>query len=350
MTAALVVSYQAPAGMMADLLASLPGPPVLAEVLVVDNGSTEREGLAAAEDAGARVLRMPRNQGFSAAVNRGMEELAGHEFVLVLNFDLVLEPGAVEAMVEVAEARPGLAGVAPKILLHDHPGHIDAVGTQVHPGMLAANRGIGQPDLGQFDAVEPVMGLCFGAALVRTKAFRAVGPMWEPYFLYFEDVDWCWRARLAGWSFATAPAASAVHRHSWLLRQRPTADKYAWVQSNLLLAIARLLEPGKALLETVRRWRQLRLRARAEPALALATRQVLRRWLRLLPAALASRAGTQRARVVPDSLLFAFSEGHEGCFDDAGYAPLEGRRPAAAARGWLWTLGWQDADREAALE
>lgn len=345
---ALIVAYEAPANLLAALLESLP-PTAVDEVLVVDNHSTRQDGLEAAREQGATILPMGRNAGFPAAVNAGFAALARHDWVLVLNFDIHLLPGAVEALVAAGESHPKVAAVAPKILLYDHPGHLDAVGTQVHPGFLASNRGIGQPDLGQFDAVEPVAGVCFGAALIRRSAWEEVGGMWEPYFLYYEDVDWCWRARLGGWLILSAPEAGAVHRHSWLLRTKPTAAKYIWVQSNLLLAIARLLEPGRALRETVRRLRQLRLRARAEPSLARASRSLVWRWLGLLPKALASRRSTQAGRQVSDALLFAFAEGHRGCFDDAGYRPLAGPEPEAVALAWRYTLGWEEGDRERAL-
>ena len=345
--AALVVAFEAPQDLMEALLDSLP--PLVAKVLVVDNGSKRQDGLAAARSRGAQVLGMGKNAGFPAAVNAGFRVLSPHDWVLVLNFDIRLLPGAVAAMVAVGESHPRVAAVAPKILLHDYPGHLDALGTQVHPGFLASNRGIGQPDLGQFDAVEPVMGACFGAALIRRCAWEEVGALWEPYFLYYEDVDWCWRARLRGWLLLSCPEAGVIHRHSWLLRDKPTATKYVWVQCNLLLAIARLLEPARALRETWRRLRQLRLRARAEPALAKATKELVRRWLCLLPVALASRRLTQAGRLLPDSLLFAFSEGHRGSFDDAAYRPLDGPAPEAAALGWRYTLCWQDADRERAL-
>ncbi|MBC8514437.1 glycosyltransferase family 2 protein [bacterium] len=344
--AALIVSYEAPAHLIKDLLDSLRHEP-LTRVLVVDNASEDDGGVSLAQERGAEILSLPTNRGFGAAVNAGMA-LLDEEWVLVLNFDITAQRGAVNALLRAA-THPKIASIAPKILLFDHPKHLDCVGTQVHPGFLAANRGIGQPDLGQFDANEPILGSCFGAAFINRKAFQDVGDLWAPYFLYYEDIDWCWRARIKGWTILSAPQSTFVHRHSWHLRHKPTAEKYYWVQSNLLLALVRLGEPKRAILEILRRIKALLHRASKEPDLRGATLRLLIRFVSLFPKAVASRFTTQKGRVVSDGMLFAFSEGHRGCFDDTGYSPLQGDLPRRSAHAHRWSLYGNDGDKETAL-
>ncbi len=349
-TAALVITYNAPEKILKSLLKSIKNQKEIKRILIVDNNSTKRKGLDYLENQKIEIKKMKKNKGFSAAVNKGMEILSNMNHVLILNFDIILKKNSVKEMLSILDSKSKIAAIAPKMYLYDYPEHFDSVGTIIHPGLIAANRGIGQPDIGQFDKPEPVFGSCFGCTLISTQAFKDVGNLWEEFFLYYEDVDWCWRARLKGWIFMTAPSAKIIHHHSFLLKEEPSSFKYHYIQSNLLLSIVRLLEPMKVLKELVKRTKQLVNRARVEKGMRKVTLYLFFRFLKLLIPALISRFNIQKKRVVRDSVLFSFSEGHSGCFSDTEYKPLDSALPESLALYQKWTLTLSEKDKRRAYE
>jgi len=349
-TAALVVTYNAPEKIIKTLIKSIKEQKEIRKILIVDNNSKKTSGLNYLESQKIEIIKMKKNKGFSAAVNMGMKTLSKMDYVLILNFDIIIKKDSVKNMLSIFDSQSNIAAIAPKMYLYDHPGHFDSVGTVVHPGLIAANRGIGQPDIGQFDKSEPIFGSCFGCTLMSTQAFRSVGELWENFFLYYEDVDWCWRARLKGWIFMTAPSAKIIHHHSFLLKNEPSIFKYHYIQSNLLLSIVRLLEPMKALKELGKRTKQLINRSRAEKEMREVTFYLFIRFLKLLVPALISRFKIQKTRIVKDSVLFGFSEGHSGCFSDTEYKPLENNLPKTLALYQKWTLTFLEKDKRRADE
>ena len=194
-------------------------PPV--EVVVVDNGSTDgtSQYLAAAFPT-VGVVRSERNLGFAAGANLGIRATSG-EWVATLNNDTVPDRDWLAAMLAAADAaerrgeRVGM--VAATLLRWDAPGVIDSAGICVDRAGIAWDRRAGRP-VGVADDPddrnEPLLGPCAGAALYRRTFLDDVGAFEESFFLYLEDVDLAWRARLAGWTCAAAPDARVLHRHS----------------------------------------------------------------------------------------------------------------------------------------
>jgi len=118
--------------LLADALESLERQTVEHDVIVVDNGSTDGTAeLVAERFPRVRVLRLDENLGFGRAVNRGVE-LVETPVVVLLNNDVVCEPGFVERMVEpFADADVGM--VAGVLLQHDAPELVDSAGIELDP-------------------------------------------------------------------------------------------------------------------------------------------------------------------------------------------------------------------------
>lgn len=91
---------------------------------------------------------------------------------------------------------------------------VNSAGTVLTPDGYAADRGFGLADDGQFDSPAEVFGGCGAALALRMAAVRDVGPFDEDWFLYYEDVDLCWRLRRRGWIVHYAPDAVVRHQHS----------------------------------------------------------------------------------------------------------------------------------------
>lgn len=315
----------------------LAGSDVRVEVLVVDNASVEDPQAAdrvAAEHAPlVRSVRMDRNHGFAGGVNRGVALTAG-SMVLLLNDDAVLMPGALGEAVRVLRAAPDdVVAVALKMLLASDPFVLDGVGIAVNERGEAFNRGLGQPDVGQYDASEDCLGPCFGAALIRRSAFGpdVVGPLNESFFLYYEDVEWSWRASLAGWRTVTAPLAVVRHDMSASARETGAAaapertDGYAFkhrfIERNLLASVAHCFEGRRALAIWARRWPALakgRITGEFPKASGGAAWDAALR----LPRTLRRRRAVQSRRRRPDAEVIAFSVGERTFFDPVRYRPV----------------------------
>lgn len=152
-----------------------------------------------------RVLEMPSNVGFGAAVNAGV--LAGSSDVVVLvNDDVELEPGALAALVRPFDD-PAVGMVAGLTTLPGS-GRVDGFGIELDVTLAPYNRMRGEP-VGHAGGV--LLGPSGGLAAYRRDAFERAGGFDERLFAYGEDVDLALRLRLAGWGAAAAADARGVH-------------------------------------------------------------------------------------------------------------------------------------------
>ncbi len=156
---------------------------------------------ALAQVPGTEVVALEANVGFAAAANLGMELGlgAGCEWLMLLNNDATADAECLEACLAEATASPKIAVAGPAVRITDRPEELWFAGG-VHSHRLAYTRHRG---LGAAAAAPPpssdtdyVSGCC---AVVSAAAWREIGPFQEDYFLYYEDVEWCERARAAGW-------------------------------------------------------------------------------------------------------------------------------------------------------
>jgi hypothetical protein len=222
---AVIVNYKSRTEVLeclATLAADTAG--LAAEVVVVDNDSRDGTGAALAERFPAvRFVQNTENVGFARAVNQGIRATAG-EFVLLLNPDCLVRPGAIPALLEHLRARPRAAIAGPRIVNSDgsleysaraFPDHLTflfnrySLLTRLFPGNPFSRRYLLTDwDHASVREVDWMSGACL---MVRRAAIEQVGPMDEAFFMFNEDVDWCRRMRLAGWANIYVPDAVVVH-------------------------------------------------------------------------------------------------------------------------------------------
>ena len=186
------------------------------DVVVVDNASRDGTPKAieaiSSKDARVRLIRTGRNAGFAVANNVAMMHARGDYFV-ALNSDTVPEPGWLDALVDAADANPRVGSVASQMtFLHD-PQVVQSAGIRIDRAGIAWDAGSGDRRRPPGDPF-PTFGASAGAALYRTSMLRQLGGFDERFFMYLEDVDLAWRARLAGWEAVVAPSAVVRHAHS----------------------------------------------------------------------------------------------------------------------------------------
>jgi GT2 family glycosyltransferase len=185
-----------------------------AEVLVVDNGSTD--GVAAwirAVYPAIRVLRNEKNYGASRARNQGIEASSG-AWVLTLDCDVVVRDHFMDEMISaIRSAAPKTGMLQARILKKD--GAIFSTGITLTFLRRFFDRGLGQKDKGQFDAKPDIFGPCSAAAAYRRSMLDEIkdrfGYFDERFFFLVEDVDLAWRSRLAGWKAVFCPQAVCNH-------------------------------------------------------------------------------------------------------------------------------------------
>lgn len=192
------------------------------QIVVVDNESHDGSATAVARaDPQAVFVSTGANLGFGKAANRGVAE-TDTEYVMILNPDTIVEPGATKMLAEVLDTEPGMAIVGPRVENPDgtryasarrFPDLTMAIGHAflgfIRPdNRFSRNYKMLDQDRRQAADVDWVSGTCM---LARRSAFDEVGGFDEEYFMYVEDVDLCWRLGRAGWRVGYEPRAGVVH-------------------------------------------------------------------------------------------------------------------------------------------
>ena len=182
-----------------------------AQVVVVDNGSGDGTG-SKVRDRWPRVqvVDLPENEGFAGGCNRGIEAAARDLDIVLLNNDARPDPTWLEELVRAGDAAPARVGVLSAKMIGSN-GLIDSTGDYLTSWGMAFQRGHGELDEGQYDRSTDIFSACGGASLFRRTLLEQVGTFDESFFAYYEDVDLCFRARLAGWDVQLVPGATVVH-------------------------------------------------------------------------------------------------------------------------------------------
>ncbi len=199
-------------------------------VLIVDVGSLgDPTDTVAQSLPGAFVRRLDRRVGFGQAANEVLTVVEGASHYLICHDDVILAPDAVRLMVEEA-FRSNSGIVTPKFVLWDEPDRLLAVGaTTDKVGVVQDLVEQGELDQQQHDVVREVLVAPGGATLVRADLFAALGGFDEEIDQFGEDVDFSWRARIAGARITTVPAARVRHLQALLHGERPGwAGSTAW--------------------------------------------------------------------------------------------------------------------------
>ncbi len=181
------------------------------EIIVVDNGSTD-DSARFAEQNGARVIRLDRNLGFAAAVNRGIQATKS-EWIAILNNDVTLEPAWLATLIAAADT--GHADFAAgKILRADDPSIVDGAFDEVSRGACACRCGSGKPDSQFWNETRRIRIAPMTAALFRRNLFSEIGTLDERFVSYMEDTDFGIRCAIRGRSGIYVTGAVAIHRGS----------------------------------------------------------------------------------------------------------------------------------------
>ncbi|MGD8626666.1 MAG: glycosyltransferase family 2 protein [Anaerolineae bacterium] len=209
----IVVGYNGKEYLAQCLSALLDGQHRDYEVIVVDNASTDGSADHVEQTfPWVRVLRNQTNLGFGGAANLGARQAMG-QYLAFLNQDTIVEPGWLASLVAALERDPQAALATSKILLLDRPDAINTCGNDVHCTGLTLCRGMGQPAsaCAQPAHVRAVSGAAFA---ISQDLFHRLGEFDDTFFMYMEDTDLSWRARLAGYHCLYVPGSVVYHDYA----------------------------------------------------------------------------------------------------------------------------------------
>lgn len=196
---------------------------VVAEVLVVDNASTDgSQAFLRLEYPQVRLIQNDANVGFAAANNAGMQEAKGR-YYLLLNTDTFVHPGAVESLVRFMDEHQDAGAGGCRLYYAD--GSLQrsctafpTISTELWQALwldrvFPKSTVFGKYWMSYWDyndarEVDSVIGACL---ILRREAINEVGPFDESYFMYSEEVDLCYRLKQAGWKVRYTPKATATH-------------------------------------------------------------------------------------------------------------------------------------------
>ncbi|MBQ6244678.1 MAG: glycosyltransferase family 2 protein [Bacteroidales bacterium] len=210
------------------LLASLRG--LDAGVVVADNASTDgSRALLAERFPQVRTLLFEENFGFTGGYNRAFERLLGEpdapEYLVLLNSDIEVEDGWLQPLTDWMDTHPDYAACGPKLhaLVPDGAdfrrtdrfeyagaagGLLDRYGYPFCRGRVLSRT---EPDTGQYDRPADVLWVSGACLLVRAACWRTLGGLDDRFFAHMEEIDWCWRAQLAGWRVGVVPQSCVWH-------------------------------------------------------------------------------------------------------------------------------------------
>jgi GT2 family glycosyltransferase len=225
---AAIVNYNGGARLAACVDSLLAQGDAVGEILVLDNASTDGSLQTVwARSSRVHVVELGHNLGYAAAANVAVARTRT-PYLLLLNHDVVLAPTFVRELVSFAEAHPSAGSFTGKLLrfeMREGRPVIDSTGHLLFRDRLVVNRGEATLDVGQYAEPEEVFGVCGAAPLYRRAMLEDVrvnGQVFaESFFLYLEDVDLDWRARLRGWRAYYVPTAVAHHERGYKGGRRP---------------------------------------------------------------------------------------------------------------------------------
>ena len=211
-------------------------------VLVVDNGSTDgsveflREYEENANDKIKSIL-LSENTGFCHAVNVGIEA-AQTPYVLLLNNDTKPEPGFVKHLYKAIQKDEKIFSVSACMLMWDKPELLDDAGDRYCALGWAYARGKGKP-AAAYDRAVQVFSACGGAVIYRKSVFDKIGLFDEAHFMYLEDLDVGYRARIHGYQNWYEPEAKVLHYGSASTGSRYNKTKTAYASANSVYVVGK---------------------------------------------------------------------------------------------------------------
>lgn len=224
-TAVVILNWNTERYLRAFLPALAASCPAGCEVIVADNGSEDGSlQFLATEFPALRTIPLGTNYGFTGGYNRALAQIDA-EYYLLLNSDILVSPGWLEPLVDYMDSHPECGVCGPKLhaLLPAADGwqktgrfeyagaaggRLDRYGYPFCRGRVLKRT---EEDSGQYDVASDLLWVSGACLLTRSSLWHALGGLDERFFAHMEEIDYCWRAQLAGWRVSVVPESTVWH-------------------------------------------------------------------------------------------------------------------------------------------
>lgn len=185
------------------------------KILLLDNLSKDDlVEVIAQKYSDVEIIRLKENLGYAGNNNVGIQAALeqGAEWLFVLNDDTTLDPACLSMLIKVGERDAKIGILGPMVYHFDEPQVIQSAGGSLGKYWLSTHLGKDEMDRGQFQTAHEVEWISGCAILVRRALIEQVGTLDPNFFLYWEETEWCIRARKAGWHIFHVPQAKLWHK------------------------------------------------------------------------------------------------------------------------------------------
>jgi GT2 family glycosyltransferase len=161
-----------------------------------------------------QLIELDTNRGYAGNNNVGIKAALdeGADWVLVLNEDTIVAPDCLSRLIEVGRRDPSIGIVGPLVYHHDEPNIIQSAGGVFDKYWNSSHIGQNEMDLGQFSKPIEVDWVTGCAIMLRCDAIDEIGVLDDRFFYYWEETEWCLRARQYGWRVVHVPQAKIWHK------------------------------------------------------------------------------------------------------------------------------------------
>lgn len=233
-------------------------------IVVIDNDSTDTSlAMVRKSFPTVTIIEMKENTGYAKANNVGISYLLrkGAEYIFILNPDTIVEKHVIRKMVDYMSKHKRVGIVGPKIYSQEQNiwsagGMIDKV--RYSGGLI----GLGENDYDQYDDIKEVDYISGTAMCIKKEIFKKIGFLPEDYFIYYEDVEFCIKAKRAGFKAIYLPDAIIYHDESSYFGKNSPAHQYYMARNHLyfeekyaplILKIREICRLPKTILEHIQR-------------------------------------------------------------------------------------------------
>lgn len=211
-------------------------------IVVIDNASSDDSiSFLEAHYPAVKIVRNAGNYGFAKGYNEGLKSVAGDYYVL-LNSDVEVTPSWIEPVIALMESEASIGVCQPKLLEYANRttfeyagaagGWIDYLGYPFARGRIFDAF---ETDRGQYDTAEPIFWASGAAMFVRARLYHQLGGLDGFFFAHQEEIDFCWRAQLAGYQVYACPQSVVYHVGGGTLPKGNARKVFLNFRNNLIM-------------------------------------------------------------------------------------------------------------------
>lgn len=226
------------------------------EVIVADNASTDGSvAFLQAHFPQVRLILLPENYGFCEGYNRALRQVEATYYVL-LNSDVAVPQGWTQPVIDLMDSDASIAICQPKIISQQHPdffeyagaggGLLDALGYPYCRGRLFETL---EEDRGQYNDVQEIFWATGACMFVRADVYKALGGLEPAFFAHMEEIDFCWRAKNAGYKVLYNGQSAVYHVGGGTLHKSNPRKTYLNFRNGLALLYKNI--PSRELFSTM---------------------------------------------------------------------------------------------------